>query len=91
MASIRDLKKDINFVLGDIIEAVYVWEISTENKNSKEGDKIIDEAITVFDDLIEKVNNKDVENRSAHLKSVNKELEEKASALVEKLNKLPVS
>ena len=26
MASIRDLKKDINFVLGDIIDAVYIWE-----------------------------------------------------------------
>ncbi|QLE01553.1 hypothetical protein HX109_08230 [Galbibacter sp. BG1] len=91
MASIKDLKKDINFVLGDIIEAVYLWEISTDNKNSKEGDKIIDEAIAVFDELIEKVNNKEVENRSAHLKAVNKELEEKASSLIEKLNKLPVS
>jgi hypothetical protein len=26
MANKRDLKKDINYVLGDIIEAVYVWE-----------------------------------------------------------------
>ena len=26
MANIRDLKKDINFVLGDIIDAVYLWE-----------------------------------------------------------------
>ena len=26
MANVRDLKKDINYVLGDIIEAVYVWE-----------------------------------------------------------------
>ncbi|MEL4308071.1 hypothetical protein [Joostella sp. CR20] len=91
MASIRDLKKDINFVLGDIIEAVYIWEISTNTPNSKEGDEIIDEAIDTFDELIAKVNNKDVESRKAHLKEVSKELEEKASALVEKLNKLAVA
>lgn len=88
MASIRDLKRDINFVLGDIIEAVYIWEISTNTPNSKEGDKIIDEAIATFDDLIVKVNDKGVDNRKVHLKQVNKELEEKASSLVEKLNKL---
>ncbi|MCF8716147.1 hypothetical protein JM658_15055 [Joostella atrarenae] len=88
MANIRDLKRDINFVLGDIIEAVYIWEISTQTPNSKEGDKIIDEAIKTFDDLIAKVNDKSVDNRKAHLKEVNKELEEKATSLVEKLNKL---
>ncbi|MDG3583680.1 hypothetical protein [Galbibacter pacificus] len=88
MASIRDLKRDINNVLGDIIEAVYIWEISTNTSNSKEGDKIIDEAIATFDALIEKVNDKKVDNRSAHLKEVNKELESKAQSLVEKLNKL---
>ena len=29
MPSIRDLKKDVNFVLGDIIEAVYIREGAT--------------------------------------------------------------
>ncbi|HLV62024.1 hypothetical protein [Galbibacter sp.] len=91
MASVRNLKRDINNVLGDIIEAVYIWEISTENPNSKEGDKIIDKAIATFDTLIEKVNDKSVENRKAHLKDVNKELETKANALIEELNKLSVS
>ena len=37
MPSIRDLKKDINFVLGDIIEAVYIWEAGSGNKESEEG------------------------------------------------------
>ncbi len=88
MASIRDLKKDINFVLGDIIEAVYFWEASTKSKDSKDGSKIIDKAIVIFDDLIVKVNKKDVDNRSKHLASVRKELEEKASGLIDELNKL---
>lgn len=87
MASIKDLKKDINYVLGDIIEAVYVVE-ATNKKDSKEGNAIIDSAISTFDDLIAKVNKKDVDNRQAHLKEVRKELEVKAGALIEQLNKL---
>lgn len=88
MANIRDLKKDINYVLGDIIEAVYIVEASHDKQGSKEGSEIIDAAIETFDDLIGKVNKKDVENRSAHLKGVRKELQDKATKLVNKLNKL---
>jgi hypothetical protein len=88
MANIRDLKKDINYVLGDIIEAVYIFEESNNNTGSKEGSEIIDKAISTFDDLIAKVNMKDVENRKAHLKTVRQELEKEATILVEKLNKL---
>ncbi|MBC9797359.1 hypothetical protein [Sinomicrobium weinanense] len=88
MASIKELKKEINSVLGDIIEAVYIWEAATENNNSKEGNAIIDEAIETFDDLVAKINDRSVENRKAHLKTVNRELEEKANQLIEKVNKL---
>lgn len=88
MASVRDLKKDINFVLGDIIEAVYHWESATDNKNSKKGSEIIDDAINSFDDLMDKVNTKDVESAKVHFKSVRAELEQKATELVEKLNTL---
>ena len=55
MANKRDLKKDINYVLGDIIEAVYVWELANAEKPTKESDAIIDEAIVTFDTLITKV------------------------------------
>ncbi|NKI27756.1 hypothetical protein HCG49_14395 [Arenibacter sp. 6A1] len=88
MASIKNLKKDINYVLGDIIEAVYLVEASANKQNSTEGNAIVDEAIATFDDLIEKVNKKDVENRKAHLKVVKQELETKAGSLIEQLNKI---
>ena len=88
MASVRELKKDINFVLGDIIEAVYIWEAETDNKDSKEGTAIIDKAIATFDDLMQKVNEKGVEKPKEHFKKVRVELEKKATELVEQLNKL---
>ncbi len=88
MANIKDLKKDINNVLGDIIEGVYVVEETNGNRNSKEGASIIDEAIETFDELIAKVNKNDVENKKAHFKEVRKELETKATKLVDDLNKM---
>jgi hypothetical protein len=88
MANKRDLKKDINYVLGDIIEAVYVWELSHSEKPTKESEAIINEAITTFDALITKVNDRTPENKKTHFKAVNTELEEKGRVLIEKINKL---
>lgn len=88
MASVRNLKKDLNYVLGDIIEAVYLWEMASTGKPTTESDALIDEAIASFDALIKKVNQKDVENRKEHFKQINKELEETATQLVAKVNAL---
>ena len=88
MANKKDLKKDINYVLGDIIEAVYVWEYSNTDKDTKKSEAIIDEAIATFDELIAKVNDRKVEDKKAHFKAINKELEDKGRALIEKINKL---
>ena len=65
MANVRNLKKDINYVLGDIIEAVYIWEYANTDKDTKKSEALIDEAIATFDQLIEKVNAKKVENQKA--------------------------
>lgn len=88
MASVRNLKKDINYVLGDIIEAVYLYEMTTTGKPTAESDAVIDEAITSFDALITRVNQKNVENKKSHFRQINKDLEATANQLVEKINAL---
>ena len=88
MASVRDLKKDINYILGDIIEAVYIWELTNPDKDTKKSEKIIDEAIETFDELIEKVNAKDVENKKQHFKGIQNELEDRGRKLIDKINAL---
>jgi hypothetical protein len=88
MANKRDLKKDINYVLGDIIEAVYVWELSHTEKPTKESDAVIDEAIATFDELIARVNDRSVEDKKAHFKAINNDLESKGRGLIEKINTL---
>ncbi len=88
MANLRDLKKDLNFVLGDIIDAVYVHEALNPKTDAKKSEGIIDDAIATFDELIAKVNDRKVENRKAHIKTVRTELQDKATALVERINAL---
>ncbi len=86
MASIKNLKKDINYVLGDVIE--YALDVSILKNQTQQGEAIVDEAIETFDSLIAKVNAKNIENKKAHYKSINTELETRAKALVEKVNSL---
>jgi hypothetical protein len=88
MANVKNLKKDINYVLGDIIEAVYLYEIATTGKPTDETNALIDEAIASFDALITKVNAKKVENKKSHFKQINVELEQTANQLIAKINGL---
>ena len=88
MASKRDLKKDINYVLGDIIEAVYIWELTNPGKDTKKSEAIIDEAIDTFDDLITKVNLRDIESQKKHFTSVKQELEDRGRKIIDKINAL---
>ena len=84
MASIKNLKKDINYVLGDIIDECIV----SASGDTKKIEAIVDEAIVVFDELIAKVNAKKIENKKTHFKAIEEELEKKATKLLTKVNKL---
>lgn len=88
MASIKNLKKDINYTLGDIIEECYMYELLNSKEDTAKSEAVIDEAIAVFDGLLEKVNAKNVENKKAHYKAISAELETKATALIGKVNNL---
>ena len=56
---------------------------------TEEGKALVTEILNDFDTLIDKVADKTVENRGAHLKQVRRDFEQKAGALIEKLNALP--
>ncbi len=86
MASIKNLKKDINYTLGDIIGVCDLVQL--DPAKAEKAEAIIDETIEVFDALMVKVHAKNVENKKAHFKAVSTELEAKAKDLVAKINKL---
>ena len=89
MASVKNLKKDVNYVLSDIIEECYVWQLQQDDaKKADKAEKIIDEAIATFDELIVKINTKDVENKKAHFKAVKTQLQTRGESLLAKIGKL---
>ena len=88
MATIRDLKKDINHVLGEIIEMTLHWEKANPKADRKASAAIVDEAISTYESFSTKIYQKEVENKKAHFRAIQDELTEKGNALIEKLNAL---
>ncbi|MDX1544047.1 MAG: hypothetical protein R3214_08885 [Christiangramia sp.] len=88
MASKRLLKKDVNYVFGDIIDAAYIHQMAHPKEDPAKSEAIVDEAIKDYDELITKINRRDVENKKKHFNEIQDELETKAKTLVEKLNSL---
>ena len=83
-SSIKQLKKDINNDIGDLIEEIYLWELSNPSSDLTKSEKIIDEAIITFDSLIQKVNSVKGDNIKKQFKSIQ---EEKAKAITDLMKK----
>ena len=88
MSSRKHLKKEINDTLGALIEEVYVKELSSPELDTKKSEKIIDEAISLFDDLIQQMHNDSEDSAKKHYNAIRSSLQEKASALSVKIEQL---
>lgn len=92
MANRRDIKKDINNVLGDVLEECYSEMLNNPAKNDKAINAIIDEAVDLADDLMFRVNNAQYITKGkgvkTHFNKISEDLEDKAIGFIEKLNAL---
>ena len=88
MSSRKQLKKEINDTLGALIEEVYVKELSSPELDTKKSEKIIDEAISLFDDLIQQMHKEADGSAKKHYSAIRSSLHKKASALSVKIEKL---
>jgi DNA-binding transcriptional regulator GbsR (MarR family) len=88
MASIRNLKKDLNNIIGEIIQNINSWELENPEKDQKKSEKLVDKCFSVFDSLIEKINQKDISKKKTHFKKISLELTKKAEELVKNFNDL---
>lgn len=87
MANIRTLKKQINYVLGDILDAAEVNQEMLEAVTQEKVDTFSEEVYAAYDKLLADINNNNkAENRKAHIKEVKKEFEAKAHSFVEEIN-----
>lgn len=88
MSSVKELKKDISYVLSDIIEECYAWKKQNPNSDAKKAESIINETVQLYNKLLDKVNIKNVEDKKIHFKHINNELEDAANELIEKVKNL---
>ena len=70
MANIRDLKKDINYVLGEIIEMAMDWEKANPDGDKSKSAAIVDEAIATFDVFSARIYQKDIKDTRSHYRSL---------------------
>ncbi len=91
MPSRRMLKKKINVVVNNIIEECYSVQITNKDKD-KETNKIIDETVAMFDDLLLRLQTAkaitDMKEQKKHYDKINADLEKKSLDLIGKLNKV---
>jgi hypothetical protein len=83
MSSIKIFKKEINNSIGSFIEEVYAWELNHPDADLKSTEKLIDKAIALFDDMIDKIHKAKRKEANLGFKS----LKEHLAAAIEGLHK----
>ena len=94
MASVRELKKDIDYLIFEVISDCFVYSnVHPENK-SDELTELISDAVEFRNDLIARVNNPDDKDNpkivKAYYKSVEKDLITGIDKLFERLSTISV-
>ena len=88
MASVKNLKKEINYVLGDLVNIVYIWEMTNGGTPSESSDVLVEEIYENYDNFVSKIRDRKVENKKAHYKQIRAEYETVANQIVAKINEL---
>jgi hypothetical protein len=84
MTKIKDLKKDINDTLGEVITSALIWQSQNAGK-SADTDALVDETIEVFDILIAKLNDRNERSTKGHFAKIRQELNEAEERLMAKI------
>ena len=84
MPSIKFLKKEINNDIGDLIEEIYLWELSNPNGDLGQSEKLVEEAIQAFDSLIVMINAVKGDNKRAQFKEIEKQRKKVMDSLLKK-------
>ena len=88
MASLRVIKKDIDFLISEVISDCWVFLYINDGKKKEDIVTIINEAVDLRNALYSKVNNPDKENIKSHYKNINRELFTGVDTLFQKVSKL---
>ena len=88
MASLRRLKKDIDFLVEEVISDCCTFMYIYPDKKNEEAIDIIEDAVALRNKLYGEANNPQDNPRKAYYKAVNKELLEGVDTLFQKISEL---
>lgn len=81
MANLRVVKKDIDFLLTEVVSDCWTFIYTNPNKKSEDAIDIISDAVELRNDLYSRVNHPDKNSVRAFYKAVNQDLLKGADAL----------
>ena len=85
--NLRDIKKDIEYVMGAFIEDCYVFTVINPDASDEKLGVLYEEAVDLYNNLMDKVNAKEIEGRKKdYFNNLRKEILEKTDDLYQKLS-----
>ncbi len=88
MASLRFIKKDIDFLVSEVISDCWTFIYLNGGNKGEQALAIINEAVDLRNDLYNRVNNPDKENVKKHFKAVNEDLLKGVDSLFVKISEM---
>ena len=88
MANLRTFKKDVIFLVNEVISDCWVFMYLNRDKNVDEANKILADAVELGDNIFEQINHYPKEDAKKHFKALNQKLLEGVDALFVRLSGL---
>ena len=89
MANLRVFKKDVIFLINEVISDCWVYMYFNGDKNLDEAKKIVADAVEFGDNIFEQINHYPKDDAKKHFTALNKKLLEGVDALFVRLSELP--
>ncbi len=88
MANLRVFKKDVIFLINEVISDCWVYMYLNGEKNVDEAKKIVADAVELGDNIFEQINHYPKDDAKKHFKALNQKLLEGVDALFVRLSGL---
>ncbi len=88
MASLRVIKKDIDYLVSEVVSDCWTFLYINPDKKAEDVVDIINDAVKLRNELFERVNNPVKENVKSHYKAINQDLLNGVDSLFQRISVL---
>lgn len=88
MASRRDLKRDINYVIGDIFTECLIYKELVPGTNAKAADELIVDLLRIDNDFIARISHTEPGKAKEYYRTLVKDFQKQMGDVIDKLTKL---